>query len=246
MSVSTTRSQLAPPVLPADCNGAIPPLESGDRLSREEFERRYDAMPHLKKAELIEGVVYVPSPVRQKYHGGPHLTLNGWLFIYRARTPGLEGGDNSTVRLDPTNEPQPDCVLFIKPEHGGTVVIDQEGYINDAPDLVAEVAASSASYDVHDKQAVYQRHGVREYIVWRVFDREVDWYVLRGAKYEKLTAGDDGVLRSTIFPGLWLDPGALLREDDDTLLAVLQRGLDSPEHAAFKAQLQRARIEPAG
>jgi Uma2 family endonuclease len=246
MSVSTTRSELAPPVSRVDRNGAIPPLESGDRLGREEFERRYDAMPHLKKAELIEGVVYVPSPVRQKYHGEPHSSLIGWLFAYKARMPGLALGDNSTVRLDAINEPQPDCVLFIKPEHQGKVVIDEDGYNNGAPGLVAEVAASSASYDVHDKLAVYQRHGVREYIVWRVFDREVDWYVLRGAKYEKRTAGDDGVLRSTIFPGLWLEPGALLREDHDTLLAVLQRGLDSPEHAAFKAELQRTKVEPAG
>ena len=160
------------------------------------------------------------------------------------RTPGLRLGDNSTVRLDPINEPQPDCVLFIQPEHGGKVVIDEEGYINGAPDLVAEVAASSASYDLHDKLEVYRRNGVREYLVWRVLDREVDWFVLRGSEYEKLVAGEDGILRSTIFPGLWLDPGALLREDFDTVLAVLQRGLETPEHAAFKADLQRARIEP--
>src|SRR5262249_34603329 len=151
-------------------------------------------------AELIEGVVYVPSPVRQRHHGGSHSRLNGWLFTYEARTPGLELGDNSTVRLDASNEPQPDCVLFIQPEHGGKVVIDEEGYINGAPDLVAEVAASSASYDVNDKLRVYQEKGVREYIVWRVLDCQVDWYVLRGTGYEKLTAGDDGVLRSTIFP----------------------------------------------
>jgi Uma2 family endonuclease len=246
MPVSTTRSKPARSASPADRHGAIPPLESGDRLTREEFERRYHAMPHLKKAELIEGVVYVPSPVRQEYHGGPHLDFNGWLFGYMARTPGLKGGDNSTVRLDPLNEPQPDGVLYIKPEHGGRVVIDEEGYINHAPDLVAEVSASSASYDLHDKLEVYRRHEVREYIVWRVFDREIDWFVLRGAAYERLMAGDDGILRSTIFPGLWLDPGALMREDYETLLAVLQRGLETPEHAAFKEKLQRDKIAPLG
>ena len=246
MSVATTRTDPATSATPADCNGAIPPLESGDRLTRVEFERRYDAMPHVKKAELVEGVVYMPSPVRQKYHGGPQLRFNVWVGLYLVRTPGLDGGDDSTVRLDPINEPQPDCVMFIEPEHGGRVVIDEEGHINDAPDLVGEVAASSASYDVHDKLAVYQRHGVREYIVWRVFDREVDWYVLSGTKYQKLAAGDDGVLRSTIFPGLWLDSAALLRKDYDTVLAVLQRGMETPEYAAFKAELQRARNEPAG
>ena len=41
----------------------ILPLEHGDHLTREEFERRYEAMPHVRKAELIEGVVYMPSPV---------------------------------------------------------------------------------------------------------------------------------------------------------------------------------------
>jgi Uma2 family endonuclease len=246
MPVSSTRSDPAPQAPPVEGHGAIPPLENGDRLTREEFERRYDAMPHLKKAELIEGVAYVPSPVRQRHHGGPHSRLNGWLFAYEARTPGLELGDNSTVRLDAVNEPQPDCVLFIQPEHGGKVVIDEEGYINGAPDLVAEVAASSADVDVNAKLSVYQRKGVREYIVWRVLDHELDWYVLRGAGYESLTADDDGVLRSTIFPGLWLDPGALLRRDSETLLAVLQRGLETPEHAAFKADLQRAKIGPTG
>ncbi len=244
MSVSTTRSEHAPPDASIDRDGAIPPLVNGDHLTREEFERRYFAMPHLKKAELIEGVVYVASPVSQDYHGEPHSSLNWWLFSYRFRTPGVKVGDNSTVRLDPINEPQPDCVLFIQPDHGGNIVIDEKGYINRAPDLIAEISASSATYDSGDKLEVYRRNGVREYIIWRVLDREVDWYVLRGSEYERLGAGDDGILRSTIFPGLWLDPGALMREDFDTLLAVLQRGLETPEHAAFKADLQRARAEP--
>jgi Uma2 family endonuclease len=252
MPVSSTRSEPTPTPtptpypLPVERNGVVPPLENGDRLTRVEFERRYNAMPDLKKAELIEGVVYVPSPVRHRHHGGPHARLNGWLFTYEARTPGLELSDNSTVRLDDGNVPQPDCVLFIQPEHGGKVVIDEEGTINGAPDLVAEVAASSVSYDVNDKLRVYQAKGVREYIVWRVLDGRVDWYVLRGTEYEPLTAGDDGVLRSTIFPGLWLDPGALVRKDSETLLAVLHRGVETPEHSAFKAELQRARIKPEG
>ncbi len=132
MPVSSIPSHPAPYAPPEDRTGAIPPLENGDRLTREEFERRYDAMPDLKKAELIEGRVYVSSPVRQRQHGGPHSRLSGWLFTYEARTPGLELGDNSTVRLDVANEPQPDCLLFIQPEHGGQVVIDDEGYINGA------------------------------------------------------------------------------------------------------------------
>jgi Uma2 family endonuclease len=120
----------------------------------------------------------------------------------------------------------------------------QKGYINRAPDLIAEIAASSATIDSGAKLEVYRRNGVREYIIWRVLDQEVDWYVLRGSEYEKLSAGEGGILRSTIFPGLWLNPGALLKEDFDTLLAVLQQGLETPEHAAFKADLQGARVEP--
>ncbi len=246
MSVSTPRAKPIPPAEPTDVNGAILPLKAGDRLTRDEFERRYDAMPDLRKAELIEGVVHVPSPVRQRNHSAPHVRLIGWLFNYRARTPGVECGDNASVRLGPDNMPQPDCLLFIASEYGGQAGIDDDDYLNGAPDLVAEVAASSAHYDVSDKLEVYRRHGVREYIVWRVLDREIDWFVLRDGRFERLAPAEDGVLRSTIFPGLWLDPTALLSDDFDTLLAVLQRGVDTPEHAAFKAQLQQSRREPAG
>src|SRR5436190_13330447 len=140
---------------------ALPPLENGDHLTREEFERRYDAMPQLKKAELIEGVVHVPSPVRQRRHSAPHSSLVGWLFLYRARTPGVELGDNPSVRLDLGNMPQPDAVLFVQPESRGRVKIDADDYLSGAPDLVAEVSASSESHDLHEKLQAYQRNGVR-------------------------------------------------------------------------------------
>ncbi len=244
MPISKTRSKPAPSPSPVDRDGAVPPLENGDRLTREEFERRYDAMPYLKKAELIEGVVYVPSPVRCERHGEPHSTLGGWLFLYRAKTRGVRLADNASVRLSMGDLPQPDCLLFISPDCGGQVRIDKDDYINGAPDLVAEIAASTASYDLNDKLQAYRREGVREYIAWRVLDRQIDWYVLSGQGYEKLAPGEDGVLRSTIFPGLWLDPAALLRDDCDTLLEVLQRGLETPEHAAFVERLQRAKVEP--
>ena len=226
--------------------GAIPPLESGDRMTRDEFERRYAAMPPHMRAELIEGVVYVASPVRQKYHGRQHHHLHFWLGSYELGTPGVEGGDNSTVRLDLTNEPQPDCVFFIQPEHGGQVRIDADGYIEGAPDLVAEVTASTASYDLHDKLASYRRNGVREYLVWRVLDRQLDWFVLREGQYERLDPAPDGSLRSTVFLGLWLDPAALLRGDLATVLELVRQGLASPEHAEFAARLEQARVHPAG
>jgi Uma2 family endonuclease len=220
-------------------------LKDGDRLARDEFERRFDAMPDLKKAELIEGVVHVPSPVRCDHHGEPHSNLGGWLYHYRWKTPGVRLADNTSVRLDMDNMPQPDCLLFIVPESGGQARVDEDGYVNGAPDLIADVSASSAHYDLHDKLRAYQRNKVREYIVWRVLDRQVDWFVLRPGGYDRLTPGEDGILRSTVLPGLWLDPAALMREDLDTLMDVLQHGLDSPEHTAFKAQLQQAKSQPA-
>jgi Uma2 family endonuclease len=228
--------------VPHDQNGAIPPLENGDRLTRAEFMRRYDAMPDVKKAELIEGVVYVPSPVRQKYHGEPHSDLVGWLFVYKAGTPGVATGDNSTVLLDLDNAPQPDGLLFIRPVHGGQVKINEDGYIENASDLVGEIAASSASYDLHDKLNAYRRNGVREYVVQRVLDRQVDWFVLREGRFEALAASPDGFLRSTVFKGLWLDPAALIRGDAAMVMEVVQRGLNSPEHAEFAARLQASRV----
>src|SRR5438309_5414887 len=153
-------------------DAAIPPLENGDRLRRPEFERRYDAMPGLKKAELIEGVVYMPSPVSVD-HDGPHFDLIGWLATYRVMTPGVRGGDNGSLRLDLDNMPQPDAYLRVLEACGGQSRIDAEGYVEGAPELIAEVAATSASYDLHAKLHVYRRNGVREYIVWRVLDRQI-------------------------------------------------------------------------
>ena len=223
-------------------DAALPALENGDRLTRAEFERRYEAMPHLKKAELIEGVVYVPSPVRHRQHGAPHAQLIGWLVQYAANTPGVEVGDNTSVRLDLDNEPQPDALLFIDPDCGGQVRISADGIIEGAPELVAEVASSSVSYDLHVKLHVYRRNGVREYVVWRVLDREIDWFVLRAGQYERMVVDAQGFFRSEVFPGLWLDPAALVGGDLATVLAVVQQGLASPEHAAFVARLH----PPAG
>jgi Uma2 family endonuclease len=214
-----------------------PELRAGDRLTRPEFERRYEAMPHVKKAELIEGVVYMPSPVSQD-HGGPHFEIIGWLALYQSATPGVQGGDNTTVRLDLENEPQPDAFLRIRPECGGQSR-DSDNYIGGAPEMIAEVAASSASYDLHDKLRAYQRNGVLEYVVWRVWDRAIDWLVLREGRYEPLTLNSAGHYHSEVFPGLWLDPAALIRGDLAQVMAVVQEGLASPEHADFVHLLTR-------
>ena len=215
----------------------VPPLENGDRLTRAEFERRFDAMPNLRKAELIEGVVYMPSPVRLRLHSRPHVHLAGWLANYEAATPGVLAADNSTVRLDMDNEPQPDLLLLIDPACGGQTRISDDDYVEDAPELVVEVASSSASYDLSVKANVYRRNGVREYVVVRVLDREVDWFVLRQGQYERLLPDASGIFKSEVFSGLWLDPEALLRGDLATVLESLQKGLATPEHAALVKRL---------
>jgi Uma2 family endonuclease len=223
-------------------HGAIPPLENGDRLTRAEFERRYDAMPDLKKAELVEGEVFMPSPVRQRRHSHPHTRLVTWLGNFETDTPGVEAGDNGSIRLDLDNMPQPDAFLIIQPECGGHVRISEDDYIEGAPELVAEVASSSVSYDLGRKRDAYRRNGVREYVVWRVLDGQVDWYVNREGRFELMPPAADGILRSEVFPGLWLDAAALIRGDGVAVRAALQRGLDSPEHADFVARLERNRM----
>jgi Uma2 family endonuclease len=223
---------MATDAVPTTSAKLLPPLRPGDRLTRDEFERRYRAMPDVKKAELIEGVVYMPSPVSTEGHGAPHAKLIGWLVQYEAQTPGVQVADNATVRLDWDNEPQPDAFLRILPAHGGQTR-DQDGYVTHGPELAAEITASSSSYDLHDKKEAYRRNGIREYIVWRVEDGAVDWYVLRGGRYDLLPAGSDGIFRSEVFPGLWLDPNALLAGDMRQVLEVLKQGLATSEHIDF-------------
>ena len=213
----------------------IPPLENGDKLTRWEFERRYQAMPHLKKAELIEGIVYMASPLRFESHAEPHANIIGWLALYKAATPGVRLGDNATVRLDIDNEPQPDALLRI--EKGGQSIISQDDYVEGAPELIVEIAASSASYDVHQKLNVYRRNQVQEYLVWRFYEREFDWFRLQAGEYIKLETDSDGIIRSQIFPGLWLDKNALLMGDLGKVLVILQRGLETAEHRDFVNKL---------
>lgn len=216
---------------------SIPPLENGDRLTRPEFERRYAEMSHVKKAELIEGVVYMAAALRIKSHGEPHAALIGWLWTYRTATSGIVLGDTPTVRLDLENEPQPDAVLFI-PNQQATISADD--YIEGAPELVVEIAASSAAIDLHDKKRVYRRNGVQEYLVWRTLDGELDWFVLKSGEYILQHPDEQGIIRSEVFPGLWLAIPALLSGNMPTVLTVLQQGLNSPEHQAFLQRFAEA------
>jgi Uma2 family endonuclease len=221
-------------------------LLPGDYLTRPEFERRYHAHPEIKKAELIEGIVYMPSPVRADRHGDPHFVLITWLGVYQAATPGLRGSDNATLRLDFLNEPQPDVLLRLDPALGGRSRIGADGYLEGAPEFIVEIAASSASYDMNQKKAVYARHGVQEYLAVLTLEQDVAWFVLRDEGYERLQPDVDGILRSQVFPGLSLQPAAIWANDLATLLAVLQQGIASPEHAAFVEKLKESGNEFRG
>ncbi len=213
------------------------PLENGDRLSRAEFERRYAAMPAVKKAELIEGSVFMGSPVHHTAHGRPHSLIMTWLGTYFSATRGVDLSDNPTVRLDVDTVVQPDALLRIDPAVGGRSSVSVDDYITGAPELMVEIAASSASYDLHDKLRVYQRCGVQEYLVWRVYDEQIDWWELSEGVYMPLSADRQGVLASRVFPGLWLDRAALLAGKLDQVLATLQQGLSSIDHQAFVTRL---------
>jgi Uma2 family endonuclease len=216
---------------------SVPPLENGDRLIRPEFERRYTAMPHVKKAELIEGTVYMASPLRFEPHAEPHADLIIWLGNYKVNTPGVRLGDNPTVRLDLDNEPQPDIVLFVDAQCGGQSRLSTDGYIEGAPEFVAEIAASTAAIDLRDKKYAYRRNGVQEYLVWQVFDHRVDWFRLQDGDYVSLLPDANGVIRSQVFPGLWLAVTALLDGDMQAVLQQEQAGLAAPEHGDFVQRL---------
>lgn len=215
-----------------------PPLQSGDRLSRAEFERRYEAATDIKKAELIEGIVYVASPLRHRQHGKPHSRVMTWLGVYQTLTPGVDLSDAPTVRLDLDNEPQPDATLFIEAAAGGQTRISADDYIEGPPELVVEIAASSAAIDRGAKKQAYRRNGVLEYVIWQSYDNQLEWFQLTEGEYQLLSPDPDGILRSRVFPGLWLAVDALLTNQMPRVLEVLQLGLASPEHAAFIEQLK--------
>jgi Uma2 family endonuclease len=191
-----------------ELRAAVPPLESGDRLSRREFHDRYCLHPEIKKAELIDGVVYVSSPVSLD-HAIPHGIVVGWLDRYARRRRNVHMADNVTVFLPGDAEVQPDACLW---REGGNARATPEGYLEGAPELVVEVAASSASYDLNVKKDAYRRAGVGEYIAWQVYEGQIDWFVLREGRYEVFEAGERGVIESTQFAGLRLDPRRWLKQ----------------------------------
>jgi Uma2 family endonuclease len=224
----------------------IPPLVNGDHLTLAEFERRYAAHPHLKKAELIEGVVYMPSPVHLEKHSKPQSRIIGWLFHYVAATPGTDFGDNPTVRLDRENGVQPDAFLRIHETAGGMSRVDSDDFLKGAPELIVEVSASSAGYDLYEKLGVYRRNGVQEYMVLLSYEQETRWFQLVEGEYILMEPDEDGVIRSQVFPGLHFHSEMFWNDDLAGLLKVLQAGLDSPEHQAFTAELQARQTDSLG
>lgn len=199
---------------------ALVPLESGDRLTRQQFHERYSARPDIKKAELVGGVVYVASPLRHRWHGRPHLLIGTWMGTYIARTPGVDGSDNATVYLTEHSEVQPDLCLF---RLGGGLREQDQGYLEGTPELVIEIVASSAAYDLHDKLEAYQRAGVQDYLVWQTLERRFDWFELHEGRYRPVTPDEQGMIESRVFPGLRLNVAALLAGDGAAVHAALDR-----------------------
>jgi len=209
----------------------VPPLVAGDYLTRDEFLRRWEAMPELKRAELIQGVVYMPSPLGFE-HGDTDHHVGTWIGVYEASTPGCRGSANATWIMGRKNVPQPDKSLRILPEYGGISHI--EGlYIAGPAEFLAETCLSSTAYDLHQKLKVYEKKGVNEYLAVLIQEQEVRWHRLVDGAFQIMPPSADGIYRSHVFPGLWLDPAALLAGNLTRVLAVLQEGLNSPEHKQF-------------
>ncbi len=224
--------------LPKRPKAQPPTLHNGDHLTQAEFHRRYEAYPKDVKFELIGGIVYMASPLKRK-HGTHHFKLSLVLSLYEAATPGIEGADNMTAILGEESEPQPDLMLRLLTECGGQSKYNEEDYLVGAPELVAEVAHSSKAIDMGRKRQDYLEAGVQEYIVLCIEEQELHWFHFPSRK--KLKADRKGVWKSRVFPGLWIHGPALLARDSARLMATVQQGLATPDHAKFARQLAEKR-----
>ncbi len=216
----------------------IPPLENGDRLDQKTFHARYEAMPNGFRAELIGGIVYMPSPQKIP-HSRAQRSVIRWLDEYTEATPGTESLLNNTQILGPDSEPEPDACLYITPEYGGRVYVDKDDYLHGAPELIVEVSSSTESIDLHRKKQDYEKAGVNEYVVLALRTQQVFWFIRQRGKYKEMPLPADGIFRSRTFPGLWLDAECMLRCQRQGVLAALKRGLATAEHAAFVARLAK-------
>jgi Uma2 family endonuclease len=223
-----------------DRSATLPPLVDGERLDQATFHERYEAMPPRTRAELIGGIVYMPSPARYP-HGDFVALLAAWVGNYSRGLVGVRAGCDSTTILDERSEVQPDVQLRIKPEYGGQTRLNAEQYVTGAPELAVEVAHASRKVDLGPKLAEYERTGVLEYLVVTLAPEEIHWFGRLDGRFAPMTSSPDGLFRSEVFPGLWLDPVALFAEDVDRLLTAVDRGRATPEHAAFAAELAARR-----
>lgn len=219
------------------------PLEAGDHLDQPTFHACYKTMSSEFRAELVGGVVIVPSPLSSE-HGAYHALVMTWLGSYWIATPGTQARDNATAILGDTSEPQPDAVLIIDPACGGQTGLSADGYATGPPELIVEIASSSASIDLHSKRRDYEQAGVLEYIVVLTRQREIRRFVLQEGQFREMNAGVDDVVKSTVFPGLWLYTEGLLQLDGLQVMETLRQGMATPEYAVFRQQLQERRHMP--
>jgi Uma2 family endonuclease len=218
-----------------------PLLYDGQRLDQPTFHDLYLQSPEDFRAELIEGVVYVMSSPVNPRHGRPLISMGWFLYSYRIGTLGTSVQGDSTTKLDPRNEVQPDCALLIEPQFGGQTGLDSKGYTTGCPELVVEISLSTLHIDLNAKKRAYEAAGAKEYVVLDEPHQKIHWFVSRDGRFEPLEVDAQGWFQSETFPGLWLDPIAYLNDDNEAVLATLRRGLESPEHADFVAQLAQNR-----
>jgi Uma2 family endonuclease len=212
-------------------------LVTGERMTVEEFLHSWEEQPNLKNAELIDGVVHVASPVSRE-HGSIDTLIHWWLAHYAHATPGCDAGNNSTwLMLD--SAPQPDAHLRILPSHGGQSG-DDRLYCNGAPELAVEICLTT-EVDFGPKRKLYQRACVQEYITIELFRKRLVWHVLQNDVYFYQEYPPEGIFRSLVFPGLWLDVTAIWAEDGAKMLAALNAGLSSEDHQKFVERLAAAK-----
>jgi Uma2 family endonuclease len=218
-----------------------PILFDGQRLDQPAFHEIYSQMPEDFRAELIDGVVYLMNMGVFEDHGRSDASINGLLYFYSVETPGTIVQANTTTKLGPRSEVQPDSALLIDPDFGGRTRSDPGRFTVEAPELVVEISNSTLRLDLNTKKRVYEEAGALEYVVFDIPHRKFHWFALSECHFEPLQIGDDGLYRSKAFPGLWLDEAAFVRGDGRSVMASLRLGLESPEHAAFVELLQANR-----
>jgi Uma2 family endonuclease len=213
----------------------ISTLHNGDSLDQKTFHKLYEQTPEGFHAQLIGGIVYVASPVHFP-HSNPDGLIQFWLWSYRKKTPGVGVINKTTTILGSTSEPEPDGGLFILPSHGGHCTTGGKT-LKGAPELLIEIANSSAAIDLNQKKRDYETYGVQEYLVVLAEEQAVIWWQLVDGVYQEIPQSNDGFFHSLAFPGLWLDPAGLFAMSEVQMETALELGIASPQHAAFVSKL---------